>query len=138
MVKTISIVDVEDVVANWNEYSALLERALAHNDGSHTLSGLLSGLLLGKYKLIVCKVDSIVSLICIIEFINYPTKKICNIAFLAGKDTVLFKDDFMSFVFQYAKLHAADSVQIYGRKGWKRFLSEFEFKEIYTVLERKI
>ena len=137
MGKTIEIVDPDNITKNWTEYSEMLDKALEYNDGSHTLSGILTGLLLGKYKLIVCKEEKVNS-ISVIEFINYPKKRVCNIAFLYSKDVEVFKEDFISFVISYAKLSQADSVQCYGRKGWKRFLANFDFKEIYTVLERNI
>lgn len=138
MGKIIKVISAKEVAEKWPSYSIYIKKALKYNSDEFDISDILSGIFLGKYTLIVCEIDDEIGVVSIIEFFNYPKKRVCNISFLASNDTSIFKDDYLSFINTYAKNNGADSVYVHGRKGWKRFLKDYGFNEVYTVLERKL
>lgn len=140
MGKIVRVVTPQEALDRWaGDFAPMVRKTLKHNDGSYDEHRVLSELLDGSSKMIVCENhDATINAVCIGSFRQGCDNKVFLITFLCSDDASLFKDRFLNFAFEYAKNNNATSVQVCGRRGWKRFLSDYDFKEIYTILERKL
>lgn len=91
----------------------LLQSALKHCGGTHSLEDIYKGLAEGRYQLWGGEKSLIVS-----EIEEYPKRRICNM-FLGSGDLVEL-DHMRINIERWARLEGCRAVRMYGRPGWLR------------------
>lgn len=113
----------------WPVAASLLERALKHQN-THTIEDVKAAIDEGKAQL-WCGLKSAL----VTEIVVYPLGKTCRIWLAAGDMNELTRD-MLPAVEGWAKHKGCNAVQIIGRHGWKRVLTDYH--QPHTVLVREL
>ena len=71
------------------------------------------------------------------QIIEYPNKTVCRIVTLGGIKFKKWKHT-LTTIEEWARQSGCEAVEMFCRKGFKRELRDYEYKEIYTVLGKKL
>ena len=119
-----------------DKYWPLVERQLVseleYADGKFNLKSIKDGLKLTELQLWVVKQGDEISMSVVTQLVNYPAKKVMLILFLGGENFDEFKH-LASMIFEFAEYWECESVEIYGRTGWKKKLKDLGFLQIHSV-----
>ena len=116
-------------VDQWARCSKYIEDALQYAGGTHTIQDVMVAVSEGKAQFFPLDKSAIVT-----EIVDYPQKSVCRI-WLAGGDLDELKDAEVAIAV-WAKTHGCDGMEIIGRRGWSRTLSNYRQNSV--VLTREI
>ena len=71
------------------------------------------------------------------QIIDYPNKTVCRIVTLGGIEFKKWKHT-LKIIEEWARHMDCEAVEMFCRKGFKKELQDYEYKEIYTVLGKKL
>ena len=130
------IVQPEDVAYIWEEVAPLLDRVKEHTEGELETDDFLEPLTHGDMQLWISTDGGVMHSAMITQIVIYPQKKVLRIISLAGSD---FKKlyDFKDMVESFAIKTGCSSLELWGRKGWKRLLSDWESNYIVYTKDLK-
>lgn len=111
----------------WERCKGYVRDALGYAGGSHTVGDVLQAVMSGKAQFFPLKKSAIIT-----EIVDYPQKTMCRIWLAGGKLEELMEAEKM--VTQWAKEQGCDGMEIVGRKGWSRTLSDY--RESSVVLTK--
>lgn len=114
----------------WAKARPLVLRALKHAGGTHTAEDVAVEILQGRAQL-WCGRESVI----VTELIAYPRLKACRI-WLASGDMAELTKEMLPDVEAWASSEGCGRMEIVGRKGWRRVLSDYH--EPSVVLEKEI
>ena len=130
------IVQPEDVAYIWEEVAPLLDRVKEHTEGALETDDFLEPLTHGDMQLWISTDGGVMHSAMITQIVIYPQKKVLRIISLAGSDfkkLYYFKDMVESFAIKTG----CSSLELWGRKGWKRLLSDWESNYIVYTKDLK-
>lgn len=110
----------------------MLAKSLKYSGHKYTTDYILSRLLEKTYALWVY---GDITAAGITEVIEYPTKKVCLVAFAGGRDMPEWAKD-MPTIEQWAKSVGCESIEIHGRKGWQRVFKTYQ--PVSTMISRSL
>lgn len=116
-----------------NEFILALQRANAVSVGEFSLDDIIDGLAVGKYQ--GWNVDGLYAVTVIND---YPQKRVCVIQLCGGTLTEEALAKGLFLIEGFAKENGCTDVQLQGRKGWVKVLSQYGFTEQYVVLNKPI
>ena len=137
---------ITDAIEMWVDIKPFIDKALKYNADEMDSSDIFHGILRGKYLTIITYDEEpigsattiVVRSVVVLQTIDMPNKRVCNILALASDHAEDDRGIIGDEVYRLAREAGADSIYVYGRRGWTRYLQNDGFKEIYTVLERKL
>ena len=119
------IVQPEDVAYIWEEVAPLLERVKEHSEGEAEPDDFLEPLTHGDMQLWIASDGGVMHSAMITQIVVYPQKKILRVISIAGSD---FKRlyEFNDMVESFAIKTGCSGMELWGRKGWKKLLPDWE------------
>ena len=112
-------------------YRALLERALAHSQGTHLWEDIVEAVEEKDMFFWPGKRSAAIT-----EVLDFPRKR-CMHIFLAAGDMDELKEMEPCFV-EFAKHFECDFVSLSGRAGWQRSLKDMGYKDAHVSLFKRI
>ena len=125
----------EDVAYVWEEVVPLLARVAPHTEGEMEPDDYIEPLTHGDMQLWVVVENKRVNAALVTQIIPYPQKRILRLISLAGDN---FQDikDFLEMVEVFALKNGCTALEMWGRKGWKKLLSDW--KDSYIVFTKDL
>jgi len=125
----------EDVAYVWEEVVPLLARVVPHTEGELEPDDYIEPLTHGDMQLWVVIENKHVNAALVTQIISYPQKRILRLISLAG-DNVQEIKDFLEMVEVFALKNGCTALEMWGRKGWKKLLSDW--KDSYIVYTKDL
>ena len=119
----------------WEEVVPLLARVAPHTEGELEPDDYIEPLTHGDMQLWVVVENKRVNAALITQIIPYPQKKVLRLISLAGEDFQEIKG-FLEMVEGFALKNGCSSLEMWGRKGWKKLLSDW--KDSYIVYTKDL
>jgi hypothetical protein len=103
----VSIVSIDHVNTVWPEMAPFIKSSLATSLGDYTIDQVKLLILQGSYQLLaITNNDGLIGAT-VVYFINYPSKRVCYVFCLGGKN--LMNEETISQVADWAKANGATS-----------------------------
>ena len=130
------IVAPEDVAYIWERVAPLLNEVQEHTEGEVESDDFLESLTHGDMQLWIATEENELHSIMITQIITYPQKRVLRIISIAGSD---FKRlyQFNEMVESFAIKTGCTSLELWGRKGWKKLLPDWESNYIVYTKDLK-
>ena len=129
------LLEPEDVAYVWEEVVPLLARVAPHTEGEMEPDDYIEPLTHGDMQLWVVVENKRINAALVTQIIPYPQKRILRLISLAGDN---FQDikDFLEMVEVFALKNGCTALEMWGRKGWKKLLSDW--KDSYIVYTKDL
>lgn len=127
----------EEVKYHLEEISQWIEKALKFSAGERTRESLMTALCEGKAQCWCVMNETEIVNVTVTEIIDFPNKRVLHIVTSAGQDWEDHKGEH-SHLEEFAKMVSAESITVWGRKGWERKLPSIGYEHIYSVFEKKL
>ena len=130
------IVQPEDIPYIWDKVAPLLERTKEHSEGELETDDFLEPLTHGDMQLWIATEDSKMHSVMVTQIVPYPQKKILRVISIAGSD---FKRlyEFNDMIESFATNAGCTGMELWGRKGWKKLLPDWESNYIVITKDLK-
>ena len=126
------LLDPEDVEYVWDKVEPILARAVSRSEGELKTNDILDLITEGDMQLWIVSENKEIIAALVTQIITYPQKRILRLVSLAGEDFNKFKH-FLDMVQSFAIQKGCTALELWGRKGWKKLLPEWNSKYIvYT------
>ena len=125
----------EDVAYVWEEVVPLLARVVPHTEGELEPDDYIEPLTHGDMQLWVVIENKHVNAALVTQIVPYPQKKVLRLISLAGEDFQEIKN-FLEMVEVFALKNECSALEMWGRKGWKKLLSDW--KDSYIVYTKDL
>ena len=126
------LLDPEDVEYVWDKVEPILARAVSRSEGELKTNDILDFISEGDMQLWIVSENKEIIAALVTQIITYPQKRILRLVSLAGEDFNKFKH-FLDMVQSFAIQKGCTALELWGRKGWKKLLPEWNSKYIvYT------
>ena len=126
------LLDPEDVEYVWDKVEPILARAVSRSEGELKTNDILNFVIEGDMQLWIVAENKEIIAALVTQIITYPQKRILRLVSLAGEDFNKFKH-FLDMVQSFAIQKGCTALELWGRKGWKKLLPEWNSKYIvYT------
>ena len=125
----------EDVAYIWEDVAPMLARVTPHTEGELEPDDFIEPLTHGEMQLLIAIEHREIIAALITQIIPYPQKRVLRLISLAGEDFNKFKD-FVAMVESFAINSECSSLEMWGRKGWKKLLPDW--KDSYIVFTKDI
>ena len=119
----------------WEEVVPLLARVAPHTEGELEPDDYIEPLTHGDMQLWVGVENKHVKAALVTQIVPYPQKKVLRLISLAGEDFQEIKD-FLEMVEVFALKNECSALEMWGRKGWKKLLSDW--KDSYIVYTKDL
>ena len=129
------LLEPEDVAYVWEEVVPLLARVAPHTEGEMEPDDYIEPLTHGDMQLWVVVENKHVNAALVTQIIPYPQKKVLRLISLAGENFQEIKD-FLEMVEVFALKNGCTALEMWGRKGWKKLLSDW--KDSYIVFTKDL
>ena len=130
------IVQPEDIAYIWDKVAPLLERVKEHSEGEAEPDDFLEALTHGDMQLWIATEDSNMHSAMVTQIVPYPQKQILRVILIAGSD---FKRlyEFNDMIESFAIRTGCSGMELWGRKGWKKLLPDWESNYIVYTKDLK-
>ena len=130
------IVQPEDIAYIWEDVSPLIEMARKHSEGELETDDFLEPLTHGDMQLWIATEDNNMHSAMVTQIVPYPQKQILRVILIAGSD---FKRlyEFNDMIESFAIKTGCSAMELWGRKGWKKLLPDWESNYIVYTKELK-
>jgi hypothetical protein len=129
----------DTLARRWSEIVPHVEEALMHGSGTVTSYGLFVQCLGASAQCWVDENDEGDILgVAITRFEHSEATKIFAIVTTTHPDWFSEGPDVLGFFEGFAEAEGCEKVNIYGRRGWQRVLSEHGYYEPYTILTKDL
>ena len=129
------LLEPEDVAYVWEEVVPLLARVAPHTEGEMEPDDYIEPLTHGDMQLWVVIENKHVIAALVTQIVPYPQKKVLRLISLGGEDFQEIKD-FLEMVEVFALKNGCTALEMWGRKGWKKLLSDW--KDSYIVYTKDL
>ena len=130
------IVQPEDIAHIWEQVAPLLDRAKEHSEGEAEPDDFLEPLTHGDMHLWIFTEESSLHSAMITQIIVYPQKKILRVISIAGAEFEKLRQ-FNDVVESFAIKTGCTGLELWGRKGWKKLLPDWESNYIVYTKDLK-
>ena len=131
-----TIVEPEDVPYIWDNVAPLLSKVIQHSEGELGTDDYLSNLMSGSMQLWIVTEDGKIILSMVTQIIQFPQKKVLRTIALAGERFKEVHSQFSDMLASYALKNKCSSLELWGRKGWKKMLPDW--KDTYIVYTKDL
>ena len=135
----ITAVPSDKITMLWPEVSPMLYPAVERSHGRWTMEFLLDALRSGQQQLwIVFEGEQPIKGVATTEILVYPNRKMLAIQYLGGKDLDTWGFSFLEIIEDFAKAAGCSGIEGTARKGFWKWMKEYDYKDAYTVYEKEI
>ncbi len=135
MESTVALVSPDEITGLWPHVSDLLEKAQPHSEGELATEDYYPLLKSAQMQLWVAVEQRQVIAAMVTQIIPYPRKKVLRIIAIGGSGMERWIS-FLPKVEQFARNLECDSLEAWGRKGWKKILTDWS--DSYIVFTKKL
>ena len=135
----ITAIPSDKILMLWEEVSPMLAPAVERSHGRWTMEFLLDALRSGQQQLwIVFEGEQPIKGVATTEILDYPNRKMLAIQYLGGKDLDTWGFSFLEIIEDFAKAAGCSGIEGTARKGFWKWMKEYDYKDAYTVYEKEI
>lgn len=124
------IVGLDDVPYVWEEVAPLLQKAVKRSEGELSTDDVLEHIQNQTFQLWVAIVEEKIIMAMVTQFIDYPRKRVLRVLSIGGENFSVLHEKFNPMVESFALENGCTSLELWGRKGWKKMLPDWESKYI--------
>ena len=126
----------EDVACIWDDVAPMLAKVTQHSEGEMEPDDYLEPLTHGEMQLWVAVDKSVVHTVMVTQIIPYPQKKVLRVIAIAGSEFKELHRRFNDMIESFAIQYGCSSMELWGRKGWKKLLPDWN--DSYTVFTKEL
>lgn len=137
---TFELLTVPEVKFNWPRLRPLLASAVEHGLGEMEVDDILERVEKQLMFIAVLKKAQRIVLAVAAEILNYPRRKVLNVAYVGGADGRVMAHFFYDQLERMGRLFEVDAVQCYCRPSVARLLRRY-FPDVdlaYVVMQREV
>ena len=131
------LINAEDVLYIWDDVGPMLARIQEHSEGELETDDFLEQLMMGGMQLWISTEDKEIVMSAVTQIIQYPQKKILRVIAIAGENFKEVHDNCINMVEAFAIKHECSALELWGRKGWKKMLPDWNSKYIVFTKDLK-
>ena len=131
------LINAEDVLYIWDDVGPMLARIQEHSEGELETDDFLEQLMMGGMQLWISTEDKEIVMSAVTQIIQYPQKKILRVIAIAGENFKEVHDNCINMVEAFAIKHQCSALELWGRKGWKKMLPDWNSKYIVFTKDLK-
>jgi hypothetical protein len=126
----------EDIAHVWDNVAPLLATVTQHAEGEMEPDDYLESLTHGAMQLWIAIEEKKIIIAMVTQIIPYPQKKVLRVIAIAGEKFMEAHSQFNDIVETFAIRVGCSSMELWGRKGWKKMLPEW--KDSYIVFTKDL
>ena len=126
----------EDVAHVWGDVAPLLLTVSQHAEGEMEPDDYLESLTHGDMQLWTASEEKKIFLAMVTQIVPYPQKKVLRVIAISGERFKEAHKHFNDVVETFALRVGCSSMELWGRKGWKKMLPEW--KDSYIVFTKDL
>lgn len=130
------IVSYKEIPYVWSYVAPILHRVTSVSEGEMEPDDYLPQLLDGNMHLWVAVENGNFVIAMVTQFIPYPQKKVLRVIAIAGERFLEIHEKFNDMVESFAITNGCSSLELWGRKGWKKMLPDW--KDSYIVFTKDL
>jgi hypothetical protein len=124
------IVDIKDVQYVWPKVEPMLDKVCHRSQGELLAKDYLPYIMDGDMQLWLGLDEDKIFISMVTQFIYYPQKKILRVIAIAGEKFLEAHEKFNDMFESFAITNDCSALELWGRKGWKKMLPEWNSKYI--------
>jgi hypothetical protein len=132
--KISAILDIDQV---WTDIESYIEGAAKYTHGRYTADDIRQTFKKGGQQLWIAYDDKIYGAV-ITEIIQYPQMRALIMHFTGGIELSKWKNEMLSVLRSFAKDANCQTIESFGRTGWKKVFSKDGFKSKFMFYELPI
>ena len=133
---TAHLLSPKDVPYVWEDVAPMLARVTIHTEGEMEPDDFIEPLSHGDMQLWVAIENSVVHTAMVTQVIPYPQKNVLRVIAIAGSDFKELYEKFNDMIESFAIRMGCTSMELWGRKGWKKLLPDW--KDTYIVFTKDL
>ena len=132
----VGLVHPDEISEIWHRVENHIEQSSRHSEGELTTSDFYVALIEEDMQLWVAVEDGddIIATL-ITQIVHYPQKKVLRLIAVGGEKMERWLH-FMKDIEEFARLTHCSSMEVWGRKGWKKILTDW--KDSYVVYTKEL
>tara|TARA_R100001129_G_scaffold181826_1_gene161623 strand:+ start:178 stop:537 length:360 start_codon:yes stop_codon:yes gene_type:complete len=115
----------------------MLHRIREHSEGELETDDFLDHLMNGGMQLWISTEDKEIVMSAVTQIISYPQKRVLRVIALAGENFREVHDNCINMVEAFAIKHQCSALELWGRKGWKKMLPDWNSNYIVFTKDLK-
>ena len=129
----------DELARKWYLIVEKVDRSLAHGSGTLSAHGLFLQCMGAAAQCWIREDEwGCIHGVAITRYEMYETTKVLGIAVTTSEGWFEHGPDILETIEEFAKATDCKKVAVYGRKGWKKALEPYGYKEPYTVLFKEV
>lgn len=130
------IVDIKDVQYVWPKVEPMLDKVCQRSQGELLAKDYLPYIMDGDMQLWLALDEDKIVISMVTQFIHYPQKKILRVIAISGEKFLEAHENFNDMFESFAIDNGCTALELWGRKGWKKMLPEWN--DSYIVYTKEI
>ena len=130
------LIKPEDVACLWDDVGPMLQKVTERSEGEMEPDDYLETLTQGAMQLWIATEENSITLAMVTQIISYPQKKVLRVIAISGEKFIEAHSRFNDMVEAFAVRVGCSSMELWGRKGWKKMLPEW--KDSYIVFTKDL
>lgn len=130
------IVDIKDVQYVWHKVEPMLDKVCNRSQGELLAKDYLPYIMDGDMQLWLAIDNNKIVMSMVTQFVEYPQKKILRVIAIAGEKFSEVHKKFNDMFESFAITNDCSALELWGRKGWKKMLPEWN--DSYIVYTKEI
>jgi hypothetical protein len=130
------LIQPEDVAYLWDDVGPMLARVTERSEGEMEPDDYLETLTQGAMQLWIATEEKNITLAMVTQIISYPQKKVLRVIAISGERFIEVHSQFNDMVEAFAIRVGCSSMELWGRKGWKKMLPDW--KDSYIVFTKDL
>ena len=130
------LIQPEDVAYLWDDVGPMLARVTERSEGEMEPDDYLEILTQGAMQLWIATEENSITLAMVTQIISYPQKKVLRVIAISGEKFIEAHSQFNDMVEAFAIRVGCSSMELWGRKGWKKMLPDW--KDSYIVFTKDL
>ena len=126
----------EDVACIWDDVAPMLANVTQHSEGEMQPDDYLEPLTHGEMQLWVVVDGGSLHTVMVTQIIPYPQKKVLRVIAIAGSEFKELHSRFNDMIESFAIQYGCSSMELWGRKGWKKLLPDWD--DSYIVFTKEL
>ena len=131
------LISAEDVPYIWDDVAPMLHRVKEHSEGELEIDDFLDHLTMGGMQLWIATEDKEIVMSAVTQIISYPQKRVLRVIALAGENFREVHDNCINMVEAFAIKNQCSALELWGRKGWKKMLPDWNSNYIVFTKDLK-
>ena len=131
----ISLVQSKYLDVVWPKVSEFIKRSIDYSYGRWSVEDVYRFISEGKMVLWIADDNNTIVAASVTIVSEYPSKKFLGIQFLGGSSMDMWKEDGLDIIKNFARKCGCDGIEVIGRKGFGKYLTEKGFTMPYVTYQ---